>query len=91
MASKKLIPKSRQSIINKKRAERLARRQEQEQEDYSNDFNNLFNENVITYHNKYITDVFNEAKDLLDFNYVITTTITLIFISIQREPYLLSQ
>ena len=57
---------------NKKRAERLTRRQEQEQEDYSDDFNNLFNENVITYHNKYITDVFNEAKDLLDFNYVIT-------------------
>ena len=57
---------------NKKRAERLGRRREQEQEDYSDDFNNLFNENVITYHNKYIADVFNEAKDLLDFNYVIT-------------------
>ena len=57
---------------NKKRAERLARRQEQEQEDYSDDFNNLFNENVITYHNKYKTDVFNEAKNLLDFNYIIS-------------------
>ena len=72
MASKKPIPKPRQSITNKKRAERLARRQEQEQEDYSDDFNNLFNEYVITYHNKYITDVFNEAKDLLDCNYVFT-------------------
>ena len=47
MTSKKPIPKSRQSIINKKRAERLVRRREQEQEDFSKDFKNLFKENII--------------------------------------------
>ena len=47
MPSKKPIPKPRQSIINKKRAKRLKKRQLQELEDFSNDFKNLFKEKVI--------------------------------------------
>ena len=41
MSSKKPIPKPRQSIISKKRAKRITKRQLQELEDFSNDFKNL--------------------------------------------------
>ena len=40
MPFKKPIPKPRQSIINKKRAKRITKRQLQELEDFSNDFKN---------------------------------------------------
>ena len=41
MPSKKPIPKPRQSIINKKRAKRITKRQLQELEDFSNYYKNL--------------------------------------------------
>ena len=47
MPSKKTISKPSQSIINKKRAERLLKRQLLEQEDFSNYYKNLLKENVI--------------------------------------------
>ena len=46
MPSKKTISKPSQSIIKKKRAERLLKRQLLEQEDFSNYYKNLLKENV---------------------------------------------
>ena len=46
MPSKKTISKPSQLIINKKRAERLLKRQLLEQEDFSNYYKNLLKENV---------------------------------------------
>ena len=47
MPSKKPIPKHSQSIINKKRAKRLLKRQLLKQDDFSNYYKNLLKEKVI--------------------------------------------